>query len=234
MMNNLPDQFCWTRFGTEASQTIEQILGRKEQERLVNSGMFFWGIGNAIGPSMKELVRLNAYPEVLFSPIKGKPRPTDADPPAVAAWSSACGIFGEPFELPYSSLITSRFDPTSPKTAHYALVCHSDQPLTLNGSDEIRAASLRNLLTGRSVGASQVTAVVDRKMVSESASSIYPVAFRTKLIPPYLIRLSDPFVLPPGSVGNQGENDWAEIVQRCWENRPRPGTRQLAFELAVR
>jgi hypothetical protein len=234
MMNILPDQFCWTRFGTEASQTIEQILNRKEQERLANSGTFFWGIGNAIGPSMRELVRLNAHPEVLFSPIKGKPRPADIAPPSVAAWASACGIFGEPFAMPKSSLITSRFDPTSPKTAHYALVCHSDQPLTLNGSAEISAASLRNLLTGRSVGASQVTAVVDRRLSSESASSIYTVAFRTRLIPPYLIRLSDPFILPPGSIGNQGVNDWTEIVQRYRESRPRAKPRQLGFEPAFR
>jgi hypothetical protein len=128
MMNTLPAQFCWTRFGTEAAQTIDQIICRKEQERNANSGMFLWGIGNAIGPSMKELIRLTSNPEVLFSPIKGKPRVADANPPAVVAWTSARGIFDDDFVIPKHSLVTSRFDPTNPRSAHYALVCYSEEP----------------------------------------------------------------------------------------------------------
>ena len=52
---DLPRFFCWTRFGTEAGQPIEQILERKEQERIVNNGLFLWGIGNSLTPSMIEL-----------------------------------------------------------------------------------------------------------------------------------------------------------------------------------
>jgi hypothetical protein len=69
----LPDCFCWTRFGTEAGQAIVHILQRKEQERSANDGLFIWGIGNAIGPSIRELVRRTNRPEVLFSPIKSSP-----------------------------------------------------------------------------------------------------------------------------------------------------------------
>src|SRR5579884_2743661 len=83
----LPDCFCWTRFGTEAGQTVAHILQRKEQERSANAGIFIWGIGNAIGPSIRELVRRTTYPEVLFSRIKCPPNPRDARPPAVAAWT---------------------------------------------------------------------------------------------------------------------------------------------------
>ena len=66
----LPEYFCWTRFGTEAAEPIDSILGRKERERVANRGIFVWGIGNAIGPSIRELLRREAQPEVLFSPIK--------------------------------------------------------------------------------------------------------------------------------------------------------------------
>src|ERR1700728_56037 len=35
----IPDRFCWTRFGTEAGESIEHILNRKEEERLANGGI---------------------------------------------------------------------------------------------------------------------------------------------------------------------------------------------------
>ena len=30
---NLPDVFCWTKMGTEAGQSLENIIARKEAER---------------------------------------------------------------------------------------------------------------------------------------------------------------------------------------------------------
>ena len=45
MAMSLPDHFCWTRYGTEAAQPIQNIFGRKEEERHANAGVFFWGIG---------------------------------------------------------------------------------------------------------------------------------------------------------------------------------------------
>ena len=95
----LPGLFCWSRFGTEAGQDIGQILERKEQERVGNSGIFFWGIGNAIGPSVKELLRRTGQPEALFSPIKSAPREVDSRPAAVAAWAAAETLAGDSFEL---------------------------------------------------------------------------------------------------------------------------------------
>src|SRR4051812_30446023 len=83
----LPDCFCWTRFGTEAGQAIGHILQRKERERAANGGLFIWGIGNAVGPSIRELLRRTTRPEVLFSPIRCSPKAQDAEPPAVAAWT---------------------------------------------------------------------------------------------------------------------------------------------------
>ena len=234
-MRNLPKQFCWTRFGTEASQSIEQILSRKEQERCANGGTFFWGIGNAVGPSMKELIRLNEEPEVLFSPIKGKPKAVDVTPSAIVAWTAARGIFGEQFELPSRSLITSRFDLSNPKTTHYALVCHSDTPLAIRQSATLCSSALRNLLTGRGVGASQVTAIVDRKAPSAAELSPYAVALRTRLVWPYLVKLSAPVLLPPQSHASYGEVDWVEIVERYQQMRPAATTaQQLALHLSHR
>jgi hypothetical protein len=191
-----PTSFVWSRFGTEAGQTIDSILRRKEQERVANGGVFYWGIGNAVGPSVAALVSQSDRPEVLFSPIKSPARSEDAQPRCVLAWTAAIGLNGEPYALPLRSLITSRF--AAGRQYHYALVCNSDLPLTdalnraLATSDGIFRRDLCNFLTGRPVGASQVTAVVQRRAQHSASGTAYPVSFRAKLVPPYFIRLSIP------------------------------------------
>jgi len=188
-----PSMFCWTRFGTEAAEPIDAILRRKEQERLLNRGLFLWGIGNAIGPSMAELVRRESLPEVLFSPMKSAPKCKDVSPAAVATWTSATGLDGRSFELPNNSVVTSRFDILAPKKGHYALVCYSDVPLTLaRGEGTLSFSKLRNILTGRPVGASQVTAVVEQSFDRCVDLATYDIAIRATLVAPYFVRLADP------------------------------------------
>ncbi len=187
---SLPDLFCWTRFGTEAAEPIEQILFRKEQERLANGGVFLWGIGNALGPSMKELTRRVAHPEVVFSPIKSAPRSIDVEPPAIVSWIGGEGLDGDFFALPAHSRVTSKFDPSGHKFNHYALVCFSDTPLLpLRNENKIAFIQLRNLRTGRPVGASQVTAVVQRVSEGATRTAMYDVAIRAQLVHPYFVRL---------------------------------------------
>jgi hypothetical protein len=212
----LPDHFCWSRVGTEAGQDIRHILERKEQERACNSGVFFWGIGNAIGPSLRELVRRNPEPEVLFSPIKSAAREEDRAPTAIAAWTSARDLSGKAFALPETSLVTSRFDPASTKATHYALVCFSDESLTPSMSGEkIIFSEVRNLLTGRPVGASQITAVVARASSETVGKTSYTVVLRARLVYPYLLELSQPMLLP----SPDDEGGWSTVVGRLWEKR---------------
>jgi hypothetical protein len=90
-------------------------------------GVLLGHIGNAIGPSMIELLRQLDGPEVLFSPIRSSPRKQDAAPESVVAWTAASGLDGEPYRLLARSLITSRFNRERPR--HYALVCKSDTKL---------------------------------------------------------------------------------------------------------
>jgi len=212
----IPACFCWTRFGTEAGQLIEQIFDRKEQERAANRGLFFWGIGNSIGPSIAELLIRTERPEVLFSPIKSTPRAVDSSPAAVVAWSSAETLSGEPFRLPASSLITSRHDPDAEREARYALVCFTPQPLLNTGcEDKIAPSDLRNLLTGRPVGASQVTAVVQRAETASVGTQRYSVCIRANLVSPYFIRLRDPLLLGKPDQ----DSDWGKTVRKVWEDR---------------
>jgi len=201
----LPPAFCWTRFGPEAGESLDQILTRKNAEREACAGTFYWGIGSAVGPALAALVAQTEQPEVLFSPIKSPPRPTDVSPPHIVRWSAGKGLFGGTVELPTVACVTSRWDPTRPSTPRYALVCSSDQPLCPRNQGELRFETLSNLRSGSPLGASQVTAVVRRRAVSHVANGrTYPVALRALLVWPYLVRLH-----APRPIGQLGENDFA-------------------------
>ena len=214
---SLPKYFCWTRFGSEAGQSIEQIFARKEQERIANGGVFFWGIGNAIGPSMLALVQRTSSPEVLFSPIRSAARREDTMPSRVVAWTEGRTLGGEEYQLPQQSLITSRLDAQRPRSKHYALVCYSESALTIGISEQqIQFGKVRNLLTSRIVGASQVTAVVCLSIAESPTKTLtYDVALRSRLAPPYFIELRAPIPLADSS----GDNCWAEIVRKTWDEK---------------
>jgi hypothetical protein len=188
----LPDLFCWTKYGTEAGEDIRSILARKEAERLASGGIFFWGIGNAIGPSVEALLTHAVDPQVIFTPMRSRPAAKDVTPAQVAMWHRGIGLDGEPFELPDFSCVTSRINPT--RNYHYALVCRSDQPLGVSGGRAATFASthVQNLRSGSKVGASQVTSVVRRIACALGLTpSSYTVSFAADLVAPYFVRLTD-------------------------------------------
>lgn len=209
----LPSAFCWTRVGSEAGQSLQSILARKEAERRANGGTFFWGIGNAIGPSLRALLPYDSEPEVLFSPIKSRPRREDTNPTAVVAWTRAECLDGTPFELPAHALITSRLDIAAPKRSHYTLVCATDMPLTTaRPIGMLDAGAVENFLTGRPIGASQVTAVVRRRERRPTFSREYEIALRARLVPPFFLRLHEPILLSL----DRDCADWEALVASVW------------------
>jgi hypothetical protein len=193
MSRPLPPHFCWTRFGTEAGESVAQILARKERERQGNNGVFLWGIGNALGPSMRELLKLESTPDVAFSPMLTRPRQSDVSPPAVLTWQSARDLDGSPVQLPRSSTVTSRASLGGRTARHYALVCYSEAPLVIDHDPPLFSiGSLENLLTKRPVGASQVTAVVRHAGDARPKGAMYRLAFRARLIAPFYVELGEP------------------------------------------
>lgn len=191
----LPNRFCWSRFGTEAGEEIQQIIARKERERSENDGVFLWGVGSALRPSMLLLTQLEPEPEVIFSPIKSSPRRVDVAPPKIARWTTARNLDGEIYTLPHASVVTSRAKEGRTQR-HYALVCFSKKPLQLQGNlGDLILGRIRNLATNNPIGASQVTAVVTHaKNAPIYSELVYPIAMRFKLAPPYFIELNDPVV----------------------------------------
>jgi hypothetical protein len=191
---DLPKAFCWTKYGDEAGEPISSILRRKEAERAANDGLFLWGIGTSIRPSLLQLLPHEPNPTVIFSPMLSAPAARDVSPPAVVAWRHAHGLDGKPFELPGQTTVTSRLGSGVRATRHYALVCHSSGPLVSEGRGEddewIDDARLRNFTTGRPLGHSQVTSVVKASAVDGRPRPRYQVGFRATLRYPYLVELS--------------------------------------------
>lgn len=193
----LPDSFCWSKFGAEAGEPPDQIRARKESERLLNGGTFLWGIGNSIRPSLAALLRICRSPEVIFTPMLAPPVAADTTPSSVVIWREAIGMDGVRYELPAHSMVTSRPPGRGRESSHYALVCRCNFELGSGARNLwLDHSAVRNLLTGNSVGSSQVTSIVRRTNEGESRGRRYEVAFRAFLVHPYLITLSSPCVLP--------------------------------------
>lgn len=191
----LPDAFVWTRFGTEAGQSIEDIIARKERERQQNNGVFLWGIGNSIGPSLSSLLKSHSIPVVAFSPIKSKPRAVDVEPGQVVIWRRATTTNGEHYNLPAGSMVTSRY--VLGRNKHFALVCRSDRSLSIEtGYEALDINSLVNAKSGTKVGFSQVTAVVKKLEEPSTVEREYSVAMCCQLEHPFVITLQEPEILP--------------------------------------
>ncbi|GHP20047.1 hypothetical protein RN2511_047830 [Rhodococcus sp. NKCM2511] len=213
---NVPSCFCWSKFGAESGEQVSAIRSRKEAERVLNGGIFLWGIGNSIRPSLDVLLRQVESPEVLFSPMLSAPAKRDVDPGRVVAWAQARGIDGNNYELPEYSIVTSRmFDA---KKAHYALVCQSAESLFGRCSEVgLSYANLYNLSSGNKLGSSQVTSVVGYKD-GHIAGREYQVAFRASLVFPYFLSLSQPIDVPPEfSLGDVAESEATSKVANLRE-----------------
>ncbi len=196
---DLPEVFCWTKFGGEAGEPAEAIFQRKELERSRNGGIFLWGIGQSIRPSLEALLRTTESPEVVFSPIKAAASPRDLFPRDVVIWCGAIGFDGQRYRLPCFSLVTSKLDAsTSVRSSHYALICERDEPILTGGGagQTVIPANLRNLLSGSALGSSQVTSVVRQVSDNYPASTEYPVITRARLVYPYLVRLTCGVIVP--------------------------------------
>lgn len=219
----VPDAFCWSRMGVEAGEALNAIVARKNLERNANDGVFLWGFGNALGDGIRQLIAREAFPEVLFSPIRGSAASADRNPTAVFAWLDYLDASGKAVPLPLASFITSRGETLGGgrKRQHFALFCQSTQPLTLSSGGRINFGELKNLATRRSVGFSQVTAIVSLADDTCAVRNLeYDIALRARLVDPYYARLTTPIPLSIGDIkavemaaSTQDHHTWSLTVQ---------------------
>lgn len=177
----------------EAGQTLDAIIQRKEMERRVNQGRFFWGVGNALGSGIPQLLRKTSSPKVLFSVMRARPKVEDSAPSSRLYWTGYVDATGHRFRFPPTVLILSKGETSrGTKTLHYALVCESDEPLMRPSFARIDMGHLRNVSGKQSkLGFSQVTAVVEHRE-GDRIGPEYEVSFEARLVPPYFVRLVEP------------------------------------------
>jgi hypothetical protein len=193
----LPSVFCWTKMGTEAGQPLDAIIARKEAERKLGGGIFFWGIGTPLGQKIWGFVDSNTQPFVLFSPMKARPKHFDCSPEEVLLWTSYIDREGIKHAMPNHVLVTSRGnDKRIAKGQHYALVCRKATPLGYDSWPSIDWAKLRNYKDDSKLGFSQVTAIVEFEDCEGSIGGSYDVLFGAELVSPYYVTLADPVPLP--------------------------------------
>ncbi|MBP0624009.1 hypothetical protein [Cupriavidus consociatus] len=237
-LKKLPSTFCWSKMGTESGEDLSSILLRKEWERQLGNGQFLWGIGQSLGENA-DLATADGAPLVaVFSPMPSRPKSIDVDPGEVVLWTAWIDGAGEARPLPRHAFVTSRATLPSGrrKESHYALVCSSQSVLQPIPELSISPATLRNLGTGKALGASQVTAVVSHDHHTEPGTKQYPVSFTVLLEAPYCVRLANPVTLKSVDVraledaARSGSIDrWATVVTQLRQpvQMPKPRGRTI-------
>lgn len=196
--------------GDEAGQKLRTILARKEAERALGKGIFFWGIGASLGRKIWDFVDFVEKPMVLFSPMLAKPKFIDTNPDRIFCWTAYLDRWGNKHPMPYSSLVTSRATASGKvKQTHYALVCRKTTPLTEDFLPPLHRSNLRNFHSGSNLGFSQVTALVESENPADSSDYSHEVLFSAELADPHYATLVDPAEIP--------EEIWAAANAR-WEN----------------
>jgi len=195
-MSHLPATFCWTKIGPEAGEDVATIRMRKEWERRLGEGRFFWGVGQSPGANAGLADTSDSALRILFSPMPSKPKAIDSAPEGVLLWNAWTDAAGNVHPLPDYCFITSRSRLPSgrAKERHYALVCTSSQELNEDAGCFVTPGCLRNVGSNSMLGASQVTAVVRvaQSTPGEAGMRRYPISFMAQLERPYVLHLADP------------------------------------------
>jgi hypothetical protein len=201
----------------EAGQQLKAIIARKELERQAGEGLFVWGVGNAPGRMVSLLARLGKQVDAIFSVMKTKPSAADVRPVTLLVWRSFVDVHGIVRPLPDHTLVTSRGHVSGGrKRSHYALMCHSADPIALGDHGPFDPAAYRNAGSGAPVGASQVTALLKR-CTREKRETNYRISFRAKLTGGYWVKLADPIEII-GAKRVEAENRLATANAADWRN----------------
>lgn len=183
--------FVWTKMGVESGEDLNRIVARKEEERKSGNGIFWWGIGNSLGASVREQARAQGGQlPIVFSTMLSSPKNIDVSPGIVWRWTKWEDEDGFLRDIPPHVRVISRGDPSKGK--HYALVCLSNEPLRLgNDRHKFDPTQYLTFSKGKIPGASQVTALL-RDTPREHDVGQYAISLRATLVEPWNPKLASP------------------------------------------
>jgi hypothetical protein len=214
--------FIWTKIQADSGQAIDRILNRKELERQ-SGNTFWWGIGESKADQIGLLRTRDPRPLVLFSVMLSRPHRRDSHPDGVLLWEAYKTTGGE-IPLPPHAVVISRAHDSKgrPKQRYYALVCENPMGILHGGHGMLDTGTLRNFGdSGKPVGSSQVTAVVERTSPHNKGRS-YPVTARATLTAPYAVQLTaqrklseqELQLLHQASLGALTAKDWVVVARQ--------------------
>jgi hypothetical protein len=177
---------------------LEAILARKDTERQLGAGTFFWGIGTALGDRVWSFIDSVPKPKVIFSRMSAPPKRDDIAPKRVVVWSAFFDRIGQKHAMPPHVLVTSRAPADgNPKRAHFALICRKKRGLLDSQNwPALSRSQLTNFSADTGVACSQVTAIVELRKPRVNSDRRYEVLFVADLVPPYYVKLADPVEMP--------------------------------------
>lgn len=187
---SMSERLCWTRMQAEAGEGLARIVRRKDMERRAGDGLFFWGVGNAPSRAIPALAKAAAAIDVFFSVMKSRPKAHDVSPARVLIWRHYVDAEGTVRLIPRNVLVTSR---AGSRDYHYALMCRSETPLSVADEGPFDPRAYRNYGAGGAVGASQVTALLER--CAPDGPAHYRVAMRAHLTDSLWVKLVNPIEL---------------------------------------
>jgi hypothetical protein len=211
-MAEIEPPIVWCRMTDQGRESLEAILARKEAERLSGS-VFWWGMGTALKGVPEIAASSRALLSVQFSAAFKKDAPS---PHCLwTQWETAEGLRRD---IPPHALVVGPRRKTARK---YALICASDEPVTLD-DQPFNVADYQNFQSGKRVGDSQSAAILTRRRDNPAVRGAqYEVGFRARLVEPWQVKL----VHPPRILT---EVEWNRLCQ--W----RPGEDWLDLAHSIR
>jgi hypothetical protein len=189
--------FVFTKPGTEAGETLLDILSRKEDERLAGKrlagkNVFWWGVGNSLGNDLQAAaIKAGGILPVIFV---GHDRPTtpkdeSANPGRVVRWTKWKSKHEQMKDVPAYAKVRSRWD--EKKKLHFALVCECETPLSIDPNGlRFDPTLCRTFAAGRTPGTSQITALVRGNLRDPGhRDGRYRIFFRASLVAPWQAKL---------------------------------------------
>jgi hypothetical protein len=218
--NVLPNAFVWTKIKDDSGQRVRAILNRKELERQAGN-TFWWGIGESKETQVGHLVGRDERPEVIFSEMPSRAHLRDSKPEGVLLWEKYVTSTGTE-RLPPHVVVISRANQKNgrPKEVYYALVCENPLGILRSGGGSVESWTLLNP-SGKRIGSSQITAVVERRP-RNGTGRIYPVTARAVLAAPlYFVQLTcareltqlERQLLDEVSLDGKTVNDWKAFAK---------------------
>jgi hypothetical protein len=190
--------FVWSKIQAEGGQPLKRIILLKESERAAGNGVFWWGVGNALGLAVDQYAdKAGGTLPILFSKMKGAPRKGDTDPEFVSLWTEWEDRSGQIHAIPPHVLEWSRW--AADKKTHYALVCYSSIPLAISDHGTFDPSQCHTP-GGKHPAGSMVTTLLEDDLDANHSQGAYHRDFCASLVRPWQVKLVRPRKISPEAI----------------------------------